>query len=330
MKKTALIIIACLLAAGGIFWLNRGKIFHAKNGKLVLYGNVDDRQINLSFQYSERIAEILKEEGDIVKKGDILAKLETERIRNAIGSARAAVNAARAKYEKMRNGSRKEDIEIARAILEGAKAKLYQAEQDHQRQRTLKDASAVSVQIAEKAESVCLLSKAAVRAAQSELDKLLAGERAEDIALAKAEYEKTCVNLQIEEQKLRDAVLTAPCDGIIRSRIQHPGEMTSPQKAVLTLAVISPKWVRVYIPETRLTNIRNGDRAEIHFDSMAGQPLHGWVGFISPNAEFTPKNVETEELRTSLVYEMRVMVNDPENRLKLGAPATVIFPGSAK
>ena len=330
MKKVTVVILILLLAAGAVFWWSRANIAKEKSKKIVLYGNVDDRQINLSFQYSERIAEILKEEGDVVKKGELLAKLETERIRNAIEAARAAVNASRAKYEKMKNGSRKEDIEIARAILFGAKAKLYQAQQDHKRQVTLKDASAVSVQIAEKAESVCLLSQAAVRAAQSELDKLLAGERPEDIALAKAEYDKARANLQIEEQKLRDAVLTAPCDGIIRSRIQHPGEMTSPQKSVLTLAVISPKWIRVYIPETRLTSIRNGDRAEIHFDSMAGKPLHGWVGFISPNAEFTPKNVETEELRTSLVYEMRVMVNDPENRLKLGAPATVIFPGPAK
>ena len=100
--------------------------------------------------------------------------------------------------------------------------------------------------------------------------------------------------------------------------------LAAPQIPVLSLAVVSPKWVRCYLSETELTRVKMGDQAKIHFDG-ADAPFDGWVGFISPNAEFTPKNIETAELRTNLVYEMRVYVNDPENRLKLGAPATVSF-----
>ena len=102
--------------------------------------------------------------------------------------------------------------------------------------------------------------------------------------------------------------------------------MATPQIPVLVLAVITPKWVRTYLPENYLTRIRNGDKAIVRFDGAPGEDFPGWVGFVSPNAEFTPKNVETPEIRSSLVYEMRVFVNDPENRLKLGGPATVVFP----
>ena len=130
--------------------------------------------------------------------------------------------------------------------------------------------------------------------------------------------------MKIKEQKLADTKLYAPCDGIIRNRLVEPGEMTSPQSAVLSMSIVSPKWIRCYLSESLLTKVKNGDKAVIKCDG-AEKDFEGWVGFIAPNAEFTPKNIETEELRTNLVYEIRVYVDDEENILKLGAPATVVF-----
>jgi HlyD family secretion protein len=127
-------------------------------------------------------------------------------------------------------------------------------------------------------------------------------------------------------QQLADAELKAPLDGVIRSRLMEPGEMASPQRPVFSLAIIDPKWVRTYVSETNLGKARTGMRAFVTVDSFPGRQFEGWIGFVSPVAEFTPKTVETEELRTSLLYEVRVFVNDPNNDLPLGMPATVRLP----
>lgn len=328
-KRILLVLLILLLIAGGVGWVVFGERFRVSESGLVLHGNVDDRQLNLSFQIAERIESIKVDEGALVKKGEKLAELETVRLRNNLDAAQAACDAAKANLEKLVNGSRKEDIEIAEAAHEAAKARLSADESDFRRQKALEKTASVSAQVAEKAEAAYLLSKAAVSASQSNLEKLRNGSRKEDIALAQAQLSQTAAQLAIHQQALRDAVLYAPCDGVVRSRLLHPGEMTSPQSPVLTLAIISPKWVRIYLPETMLTRIRPGDKARIGLDSLGDKTLEGWVGFISPTAEFTPKNIETPELRTSLVYEVRVMVDDPDNFLKLGAPATVTFPGPA-
>lgn len=327
-QKISIVLALLLLAAGGIFiGLNRHTLFRAKPRPFVLYGNVDDRQLNLSFLLTERIESIAPEEGDTVKKGELVATLETVRIQNSLSAARAALAAAEANLEKLKNGTRVEDIEIARSALAAAEARLKMTESEYARQKALRESAAGSAQSAERAEADFLLTRAAVAAAKSNLEKQLAGSRKEDVAAAAAEVAQRTAQLAIQQQMLQDARLYAPCDGIVRNRLLEPGEMTTPQSPVLVLAVISPKWVRTYLPETMLTRIKQGDRAAVAFDSLPDAPFDGWVGFISPNAEFTPKNVETPELRSSLVYEVRVMVNDPENLLKLGAPATVSFAG---
>ena len=343
MKKK-LIALAVLLLLGGCVWIFRSDIqnwFSPRKSELILYGNVDNRQLSLSFLISERLDKLLPEEGSIVRKGEFLGELETVRIENDIVASRAdiasrkdALAASEALYEKAKNGSRAEDIAIAHAGNAAIEAKIKAAEADYKRQTTLRTSHAVSAQIQEAAESEYLFLKAGLQAVQNYLNKLLAGERKEDIAVSAANYEQAKAELAraeaeliIREQRLKDAKLYAPCDGIVRNRLLEPGELTGPQNAVLTLAVISPKWIRVYLPETELTKIKSGDKATIHFDG-AKNAFDGWVGFISPTAEFTPKNIETPELRTNLVYEVRVFVNDPENLLKLGAPATVTFPGT--
>ena len=126
--------------------------------------------------------------------------------------------------------------------------------------------------------------------------------------------------------RLDDAELKSPAHSIVNRRLLEPGDIATPQRAVFSLAVLSPKWVRAYVAETNLGRLRPGQAVTIHTDSHPEPGLAGTVGFISPVAEFTPKSVETPELRTSLVYEVRIHVEDPQNRLRLGMPATVRFP----
>ena len=124
---------------------------------------------------------------------------------------------------------------------------------------------------------------------------------------------------------MKNATLTAPQDGVVRSRLVEPGDMVSPERAVYMIGLGSPKWIRAYVPESRLGEIREGMEAKVYTDSDPDEAIKGQVGYISDTAEFTPKSVQTEELRTSLLYEVRIYVEDENNRLRMGMPATVKF-----
>lgn len=159
------------------------------------------------------------------------------------------------------------------------------------------------------------------------------GVATQDLDNARATLDIDTARVRVDEaqrdllrQELSDAQLLAPTDATVRTRVMEPGEMASPQRAVLELAITDPKWVRVYVAETDLGNVHPGMAAGVSVDSFPGRTFKGWVGFVSSVSEFTPKNIETEDLRTSLVYEVRVFVTDPTDDLRLGMPATVHLP----
>ena len=162
--------------------------------------------------------------------------------------------------------------------------------------------------------------------AEEALALAVKGPRIEDIDEAKAMLKVDEAQLALAGEVLKDTELYAPSDGIIRNRILEPGDMATPQTPVFTLAKSNPVWVRTYAPETVLGKLTLGMSAEVSTDSHPGKNYRGWVGYISPTAEFTPKNVETPELRTRLVYQVRVYVCNPENELRLGMPGTVTIP----
>jgi HlyD family secretion protein len=162
-----------------------------------------------------------------------------------------------------------------------------------------------------------------VKNSQESLRLILAGPREEDIATAKAQLDAAEADLALLQRQLRDSELIAPTDGVIRSRLMEPGELATPQRPVVSIAIADPKWVRAYVSETDLGRVNVGMRASVSIDSAPDHAIDGSVGFISSTAEFTPKTVQTEELRTSLVYEVRIFVQDAEDRLRLGMPATV-------
>ena len=151
----------------------------------------------------------------------------------------------------------------------------------------------------------------------------VAGPRSEDVAAGEAQLDALKNTLKQEEYTLSQSELTAPQDGVIRSRLMEVGDMASPQKPVFRMSLNTKKWVRVYVKEGDLGKIHEGKDARVYTDSDPKNPVKGQIGYISSTAEFTPKNVETSELRTALLYEVRVYVTDPENRLRMGMPATV-------
>ena len=302
----------------------------------VLYGNVADRELQMAFMIPGRIDRIVPEVGTPVKKGDLLATLESGRIEEEIAAAKSAVAVAeanvlvaKAQKEKAERGSRDEDITSTAAAMNAIAAKARAAKLEKDRTATLVKTGAVPEQEADDAEANFLFYTSFHDALKSFHERLTAGERTEDkeaarakVTVAEQEVARAKAQLVVAERALKDAQLVAPTDGIIRDRLLEPGELAAPSRPVLSLAATNPKWIRCYIRETDLSKHRLNDKAKVRADGCE-KPFDGWIGYISPTAEFTPKTIETDELRPTLVYETRVYVNDPDGVLKLGAPVVV-------
>lgn len=325
LRKKVLIVAFVIIAAGagGVAWLEFGRRGAAPADLLVVHGNIDLRQVALPFNNNERIAAVLVQEGDVVRKGDLLARLDTSRLEPQVAQAAAQVAAQRAAVARLHNGSRPEEIAQAKANLDSAKANAVNARKQLERRLAMLPRGGASQQDVDTAMANAGVADAQVEVNQKALDLAQLGPRQEDIDQGEAQLRANEAQLAFLRQQLADAELRAPLDAVVRSRLMEPGEMASPQRPVLSLAIIDPKWVRAYVSEPDLAKARTGMRAYITVDSFPGRLFDGWIGFVSPVAEFTPKNVETSELRTSLVYEVRVFVNDPRNELPLGMPATV-------
>ncbi len=321
-KKPIFVMLLLLLAIGGfVYWRAQGQ--NGQSNQLTLYGNVDIREARLSFNGSEHVGSVLVQEGDKVVQGQLLATLHKALLLAALDQATAQLEAQRQVVARLNAGSRPEEIDKGRADLAAAQARAKAARDSWHRLQRLVKKKLASTEDMENARANADATKAQVNAAQAALRLLELGPRKEDIAVARAELAARQAAVALAKQHLADAELHAPADGVIRDRILEPGDMASPQTPVLTLAFIDPVWVRAYLPESMLGRVKPGMRAEILTDSYPDKHYAGWVGYISPTAEFTPKNVETPELRTRLVYQVRVFACNPEDELRLGMPATV-------
>lgn len=297
---------------------------------LKIYGNIDIRDANLAFNEQERIAEIFVEEGDRVKKGQVLARLQTHRLEAQIQEAEAQIAAQQEVVKRLEAGTRPQEIEQARAEVAAVKATVRNSMLNFERISKTSGAGATSQQALDNARAQLDVDQAQLKVKEKALNLALEGPRKEDIAAAKNTLEALKASLSLLKIRLADMTLISPSPGIIRNRILEPGEMASPNQPVVTLALTDPKWVRAYVPEPDLGRINLGMKAKILSDSFPDQSFEGWIGFISPVAEFTPKTVETEDLRTKLVYEVRVFVHDSEDLLRLGMPVTVIVDSTVR
>jgi HlyD family secretion protein len=325
MKKIVIrifVLLILIIGTGGLWWwhLHREPV---QTGELVLYGNVDIREVNLAFNGNQRIASIFVKEGDRVTTGQLLAKLETQRLEDAVKQAEALVAQQSQVLKRLEAGNRIEEIRQAEANAHKARVDADNAERTWKRIRELVKEQAVSQQRADDAQAAAKAAQATWKAAQQTLNLALAGSRKEDIEAAREALKAARANLALRRRELLDARLYAPADGVIRNRILEPGSMVTPQNPVLTMALTNPLWIRAYVSEPDLGKLHLGMKAMITTDSYPGKSYDGWVGFISPTAEFTPKTVETADLRTRLVYQVRVFVRQGQNELRLGMPATV-------
>jgi len=326
-KKAALILLPILLATviGGWFW-NQGHPPAKAEGQLTLYGNIEIREAQLAFNATEHVIEVLVQEGDRVTRGQLLARLDTPLLAAQLAQAEAQREAQRQVVARLEAGSRPEEIDKGRAELEAARAMANAAGDTASRLERLLPKRLASEEDVEAAQTKAVAARAGAKAADRALALLLAGPRKEDLAAARAELKARGAAVALARERLDDANLYAPADGVIRNRILEPGDMAAPQTPALTLAFTDPVWARAYLPEPDLGRVVPGYRALIRTDSYPGKAYEGWVGYISPTAEFTPKTVQTPELRTRLVYSLRVYACNPRDELRLGMPVTVEIP----
>lgn len=330
MNKKVIAVVLVVIAVVIIsFWVWKYNNKNQKDNVLTLYGNVDIRQVSLAFEQSGRIEKLLVQEGDNVKAGQVLAALNTNALHIQAKQAQAQLKAQQEAIVKQDVGARPEEITQAKAQLASAQAELDKTNKNLQRLQILvssTDGRAISQQELDYAKSNKDSAEAAVRERQANLELIIKGTRQEDREATKAQYEVTKANLDLINYNLTQAELKSPVNAVVRARLQEVGDMTTAQKAVYTLALTDPKWIRVYVNEQDLSSIKMGGTAQVIRDSDPNQPINGKIGYISSVAEFTPKTVQTEEIRTTLVYEVRVYVNDPNDQLKMGQPVTVNVP----
>jgi len=325
MKKPLILlaaVVAVVLVAGTWWHFSH----RDDDGALVLHGNVDIRQISLAFDGSGRVAALHAEEGDRVKAGALLAVLDTRTLALQAEQAQAQIGVQQQSLLRLRNGARPQEVAQARSRVTAAQADASQAEQDLKRLQGIAantQGRGVSAQDLDRARSNLQVAQAKVAEQREALRLTELGPRAEDVAGAEAQLKAAQAQLGLLQHQIAQGELKAPADAIVRSRLLEPGDMATPQRPVFALALMQPKWVRVYVSEPDLGRVKPGMAARIVTDGQPDKSIKGKVGYISSVAEFTPKSVQTEELRTSLVYEVRVLAEDPEDVLRLGQPATV-------
>lgn len=323
MKKPIVMIV--LLAAVAACWYGWQHWRPQGQDAGVFYGNIDVRQVSLAFEGSGRVAQVDAEEGDRVQSGQVLAVLDTRTLALQADQAAAQLRVQEENLRRLKNGARPAEIAQARSRLAAARADAQRARREQARLERIATASAgaVSVQDVDRARSAARVAQAAVKERQDALALVQEGARREEIDAADAQVAAARAQLALLRHQLDQGELRAPVASVVRSRLLEPGDMASPQRPVLALAVTSPKWARIYVDESSLGQVKPGQTAQLSVDSMPGRTLAGRVGYISSVAEFTPKSVQTEVLRTSLVYEVRVLVDDPDDVLRLGQPVTV-------
>ncbi|MDR1554433.1 MAG: HlyD family efflux transporter periplasmic adaptor subunit [Campylobacteraceae bacterium] len=294
----------------------------SKINELSFYGNIDTRTVSLGFRFLGKIEKINKDEGESVTKGEILASLDSRNLQNGIIEAEARLDAEKIKLTKLKNGFRKEDINEAEGEFESAIANLKLLDDTLQRQKKLFDKNATSKEAYLNAKYKYEAAVGTFKKAEALYDLRTKGYQDEDIKAQSLLVTSLEATLNAVLQDLEDSVIKSPFDGVVLTRLKEEGAIVNPGERVLEISRQDEFWVKAYVDESHLGVISQGDEVLVYTD-VRTEPYLGIVGNISPIAEFTPKNIETIELRSDLVYRFRVLLKEPDKKLKQGMPVTI-------
>jgi HlyD family secretion protein len=324
MKPVARVVLVLVLASvATAAWLvlrSRSDV----NGALMASGTVEATDADLGFQIAGRVLEISVEEGDAVTAGTRLARLDTRELDAALTGAQAELEAAEARLVELERGARPQEVVTAEAAVRAAATRAEEARSERERASTLFGGGAISRQALDRAESAYQVAAAALEQAREQLALVQEGPRTETVRAQTAVVARARANVERAEATLANAVVTAPFDGVVTIVHREPGESVTPGAPAITLLAPDDRWVRIYVPEDQMGRVQLGLRAAIVSDTYPDRVYDGEVTFVGSEAEFTPRNVQTAEERTKLVYPVRVRVDgDPGFELKPGIPVDV-------
>jgi HlyD family secretion protein len=320
MKRILLIIFIVAGVSGLLFYLfARDK--EEENAFIKVSGNIETTEVDVGFKIGGRIVNRFFEEGDWIDKGKVLAKLDDEDLRQRLELAKATLKSAQARLSKLLAGSRPEEIREAEATLNQAKFDLENKQIQYERIKALFEKRVISKEALDNAETGYNIAKASLQKAMENYRLVVEGSRREDIEDARAQVEQAQASLKLAETQYSYAVLYSPISGVVLVKSGETGEVVNPGTPIVTLGEIESVWLKAYIPETELGRVKWGQEVEVTTDLRPQKIYKGRISFISSQAEFTPKQIQTEKERVTLVYRIKVDIPNPDRELKPGMPA---------
>lgn len=322
MKKRLLIIGVLITIGLAVFLSSR---LGSRNEKdiLLLSGNIEVTETDLGFKYGGRIAGLYKEEGQIVTSGERLALLESSEIEGQASQSRASLGETLTRLNELKAGSRPQELEQAKAQVANAEAELIKAKSDYERYSGLYEKGVVSAEQRDAMKKGRDVAMSQHKKALEALSLVMEGPRKEDILAAGSRVKQAEAAVKVSVARLEESVLSAPLSGVVLRKNAEAGEIALPGIAVYTIGDLKHPWIKVYVKEDKLGLVKLGQKAEITTDSYPDKKYEGVVTFISSEAEFTPKNVQTREERVKLVFGVKVSVKNINDELKPGMPADV-------
>lgn len=320
MKKRLMVLVAVLVLGGSGLFYARWQPAEPTD-RILVSGNIEITEAQASFKAAGRIDARLVSEGDVVHAGQIIARLDRVELAQQVALQQAEVQGAAADLAELEAGSRPEELAQGEAAVRRARAEEERWRAEAARQSDLYAQDIVSAREREAADATLAVARAQLRDAEERLALLRKGPRHERIAQARARLERARQARGLSQTRLDDALLVAPISGIVLAENIEPGEYVSPGTPVVTIGVLGDVWLRAYIDETDLGRVKVGQRARVTTDSYPDKAYDGVVSFIASEAEFTPKNVQTEKERVKLVYRIKIDLPNPSFELKPGMPA---------
>jgi len=294
------------------------------DGAIRASGHIEATDIRLAATVGGRLLEAPFEEGDVLSAGVVVARLETIDSEHRLAQARATAEAADAQLRLLLAGTRAEDLRRAEDQLAQAQAELDAARRDLDRLAGLAERGTATEKSRDDAATRQEVADRAVAAARAQVDKLVAGPRRQEIEAARAQRAAAEAAVAAAEQKIVDATVLSPIDGVLTTRVAEPGEVLAPGATIAVLTDLTRPWLTVWIDEPNLSQVALGQSAVVTVDG-SDRTFEGTVSFISPVAEFTPKNVQTPEERAKLVFRVKIELENDEGIFKPGMPADALF-----
>jgi HlyD family secretion protein len=321
MKKKIIPVVLLVAAIAGATYYYLSRKDHSADAMLTISGNIEAHESVVGFKVLGRLTELPIEEGQTVKAGDLIARLDQADYQQQVGIDEATVNSREAELKLSLSGSRIQEKKSAEQAVIDAQATLAQSKADFQRFQSLYEKDETPAQTRDSYAANLKRAQAAFERARQNLDLVNEGVRKEQIAINQAGIRTARQTLELSRTRLGYTSLYAPTSGVVLVRNAEIGEVMAPGTPVVTIADLDHLWLRGYLSETDLGKLKLGQPVEVKSDTFPGKSYRGKVSFISSQAEFTPKSVETHKERVTLVYRVKIDLDNANHELKPGMPA---------